>query len=105
MRLTARIDVLAGQFASQQLAFAHLLDAAQSAGLSPDFDHVEVIPPPHTTRLAGYFDEGTVQALAQAAEEDSLLLILPGALVTGRFPPDHRLRDIGTFMGQIVRAL
>lgn len=105
MRLEAQIDVLAGAFPSQQLAFAHLLDAAQAAGLSPDLDQIEVIQAPHGTRLAGYFEAQTVETLTDAAAGDTLILILPGALITGQFPEDLRLRRLGVHAGQIVRAL
>jgi hypothetical protein len=104
VRLDAQIEVLAGRFASQQLAYAHLLDAAARAGLSPDLDHVEVIAPPHATRLRGYFDAETAERIADEAGEDSVVLVLPGALVTGRFAPDARLRRIGRFAGRITRA-
>lgn len=105
MKLTAQIDVLAGAFASQQLAFAHLLDTAQAVGLSPDFDHIEVIPPPHTPRLTGYFDAPKVEELSRQARDETLILVLPGALITGTFPADARLRKLGNHTGQIVRAL
>ena len=104
MRLAARIDVLAGAFASQPLAFAHLLDAAGAAGLSPDLDHVEVVAPPHGPRLRGYFDAATAEALSTQAGADALILVLPGALVTGAFPADARLRRLGVHPGVVTRA-
>ncbi|WP_146204804.1 hypothetical protein [Jannaschia seohaensis] len=104
MRLSAEIEVLAGPFASQQLAFAHLLDAAERAGLSPDLDHIEVIRPPHGTRLRGYFDAATAADIAEQAGDQALILVLPGALVTGRFDTDARLRRLGRFTGQVTRA-
>ena len=103
-RLEARIDVLAGAFASQPLAFAHLLDAARAQGLSPDFDHVEVIRPPHAPRLRGYFEPEAADGIADAAGGDAVILVLPGALVTGAFAADLRLRRIGTLMGFVRRA-
>ena len=104
MKLTAQIDVFAGAFASQQLAFAHLLDRAAVDGLSPDFDHVEVIRPPHLPRLGGYFPESAATLSAEAGA-DTLILVLPGALVTGRFAPDGRLRSLGRHCGLITRAM
>ncbi|UWQ22797.1 hypothetical protein [Jannaschia sp. W003] len=104
MRLAVRVDVLAGRFASQRLAFAHLLDAAGAAGLSPDFDHVEVIAPPHGPRLRGYFDEATAARIADEAGADTVILVLPGALITGAFREDARLRRLGRFDGTMVRA-
>ena len=104
MRLEARIDVFAGRFASQPLAFAHLLDQAERRGLSPDLDHVEVIAPPHAARLRGFFDAATAGALAAEAGADALILVLPGALVRGAFAPDARLRALGRREGRITRA-
>ena len=104
MRLAARIDVLAGAFASQPLAFAHLLDAADAAGISPDLDHVEVVAPPHGRRLRGYFPEAAADAIAEAAGTDAVILVLPGALITGAFPENARLRRLGAYEGQVTRA-
>jgi hypothetical protein len=104
VRLEAEIAVLAGAFASQQLAFAHLLDAAGAQGLSPDLDHVEVIPPPHRPRLDGYFDAATAGEIAAVAGGDWLVLVLPGALVTGAFAADARLRVLGRWRGRLTRA-
>ena len=105
MELSVTVDVLAGAFASQQLAFAHLLDAAAAQGLSPDLDQVEVIAPPHGTRLRGVFDADTAEGIAAAAGGDTVILILPGCLVTGRFAPDARLRLLGRHSGRIRRAI
>jgi hypothetical protein len=104
MRLAARIAVYAGRFASQQLAYAHLLDAAARQRLSPDLDHVEVIAPPHRPRLDGYFDPEAAAAIADAAGSDAVILVLPGAFVTGAFEADGRLRPLGAFLGHITRA-
>ncbi|MEM7489676.1 MAG: hypothetical protein AAF390_11200 [Pseudomonadota bacterium] len=105
MRLATTIRVLAGPFASQQLAFAHLLDAAGRDGLSPDFDHIEVVRPDEATRLAHYFDSDLADVLARAAGDDALILVLPGALVTGAFAEDARLRDLGAHPGHVTRAI
>ncbi len=105
MKLAATIRVLAGDFASQHLAFAHLLDVAERDGLSPDFDHVEVIAGEKDRRLRHYFDDDVARALVEAAQGDALILILPGALVTGRFGEDARLRDLGAHGGHVTRAL
>ncbi|MGB3409219.1 MAG: hypothetical protein WBA67_17185 [Jannaschia sp.] len=104
MRLEAEIEVLAGRFASQQLAFAHLLDAAEVSGLAPDLDQVEVILPPHGKRLRGFFDADTAGEIAAEAVSDTVILVLPGALVTGRFDADARMRRIGRYVGQVTRA-
>ncbi|MEM9798406.1 MAG: hypothetical protein AAF919_18090 [Pseudomonadota bacterium] len=104
MRLEAEIEVLAGRFASQQLAFAHLLDAAERTGLSPDLDHVEVIHPPQMPRLRHYFDPDTAAEIAAESGLDAVILVLPGALTTGRFAADARMRRLGRYAGQITRA-
>lgn len=105
MRLEAEIEVLAGPFASQQLTFAHLLDAAQLSGLAPDLDQIEVIQAPYGTRLRGFFGADTAAKIAVQAQPDTVILILPGALVTGQFKSDARMRHIGRFTGHITRAL
>ncbi|UWQ17992.1 hypothetical protein [Jannaschia sp. M317] len=104
MRLSADIHVLTGTFASQQLAFAHLLDAAQRDGLSPDLDHLEVILPPHGPRLRGYFDGETASVIAQQAGTQAVVLVLPGALITGQFTADDRLQSLGRHVGEVTRA-
>jgi hypothetical protein len=104
MQLDAPIQVLAGRFASQPLAFAHLLDAAERDGLSPDLDHVEVVPPDRPARLRHYLHGASVDGLIAAAGGDLLILVLPGALVTGCFRADARLRDLGRHPGRITRA-
>jgi hypothetical protein len=58
--LPADITVFAGDFASQPLAFAHLLDAAPLL----DLTHVEVVQhPTPDQRLGTYFDAATVAAI------------------------------------------
>lgn len=104
MEYDVQIDVLSGRFESQPLAFAHLMDAAEGAGLSPDFDHIEVLAPPSLSRLRGYFDAETARALIDAADGMALILVLPGALIRGQFGDDARLRRLGRFAGRMVRA-
>ena len=95
------VAVFAGRFASQPLAYAHLLDAAGAAGLALDFDHVEVIcggdPLP---RLAHVFDTATAATLRAArGDADTLVLVFPEALIPGArlFADTGRLRRIGGF--------
>jgi len=75
--LPADITVFAGDFESQPLVFAHLLD------LSPELDlgHVEVVQGPRPLpRLAARFgDDGAQRLLEAAAPYDTLVLILPAA--------------------------
>ena len=104
MKLEAQIHVLAGAFASQQLAYAHLLDEAQARGLSPDFDHVEVLTGDPGRRLSHYFAAPLAAELARAARGDTLVLVLPGALITGAFAESALLRDLGRHPGTVTRA-
>ncbi|MEL6587018.1 MAG: hypothetical protein AAFY65_08895 [Pseudomonadota bacterium] len=104
MRLAVQIDVFTGDFASQMLAYAHLLDTAERAGLSPDMDHIDVMVPPTRQRLGAYFDDATVAEILDRGAGQALVLVLPGALVTGRFAADHRLTHLGRMAGHMVRA-
>lgn len=106
MRLAARLPVLAGTFASQQLAYAHLLDAAAAQGLSPDLDHVEVVRERRAARLAAWFaPETAARVEAAAGADDTLVVVLPGALTTGAFAATDRLRLLGGFRGTVTRAV
>lgn len=96
MKFRVSIGVLAGDFAGQQLAFAHLLDVAPEA----DFDQVDVLTRPFGARLAHYFADGEGPG---DQGEDTLILLLPGAGVPLE-PTDH-LRVVGRFPGTIIRAL
>ena len=98
MRFRAAIGVLAGDFASQRLAFAHLLDACPEA----DFEQVEVVARPFAARLAHWFDAEVVAAL-EAVPEDTLVLTFPGSGVP--LAPTGRLRAVGRHAGTLTRAL
>lgn len=95
--LPADIAVLTGDFASQPLVFAHLLDVA------PDMDltHVEVIQSGHIARLMAHFDGDTAERLAAGAA--TLVLILPAAFpgVTCPVAQTAHLTPLGTFRGTI----
>ncbi|SFJ80696.1 hypothetical protein [Jannaschia pohangensis] len=98
MKFRVEIGVLAGTFASQQLAFAHLLDANPGA----DLEQVEVLARPFGPRLRGYFPDDTVAQLEQLTEP-TLILLLPGS---GVAPRDTRmLRFVGRYSGTLTRAL
>lgn len=95
--LPADIAVFAGEFASQPLVFAHLLDTA------PDLDltHVEVIQNGHGARLGAYFDTATAARLAEGAR--TLVLILPaahGGLACPMSQTPH-LTPLGTHRGTV----
>lgn len=96
--LPADIAVFAGDFASQPLVFAHLLDAAPAL----DLGHVEVIQQGRTARLRAYFDAPTTAALA-LDPADTLVLILPAAYsgLTCPLSQTPRLRALGTHRGTV----
>ncbi len=95
------VAVYAGNFASQPLAYAHVLDAAEAAGLPLDLDHVEMICGGDPgKRLAHVFDAGNTARIRDMRRgEDTLVLIFPEALRPGAAPfaDTARLRALGTF--------
>lgn len=95
--LPADISVFAGDFASQPLAFAHLLDIAP--GL--DLTHVEVIQHGHEARLGVYFEAPIARDLAEGAA--TLVLILPPAHAGLACPVTQtaHLTPLGLFRGTI----
>lgn len=102
-QIPAEITVFAGDFASQPLAFAHLLDAAPMM----DLDHVEVIQTTDpTARLAVYFSPTTAAAITAAkGARDTLILVLPAAFegLECPLPPTAHLAPLGRFRGTITR--
>jgi hypothetical protein len=104
-RQPARIAVFGGSFVSQQLTFAHLLDAADRAGVVLEMERVDVLQGDGLARrLAHYFDDPTVRAILGAATGCDTLVLLtrPGDL-----PAENtaHLRWLGIFPGHLVRAL
>ena len=97
MRFRAAIGILAGDFASQQLAFAHLLDTCPDA----DFDQVEVVARPWEKRLAHWFGDDPPDL--SDVTEDTLVLTFPGSNVP--LAPTDRLRVVGRFTGTVRRAV
>lgn len=98
MRFRVTIGVLAGDFADQRLAYAHLLDVAPRC----DAEQVEVLVRPFGPRLAGFFAPDVAERL-EAVAESGLVLLLPGSGVP--FAATGRLRAIGRLPGTIVRAV
>ncbi len=96
--LPADIAVFKGDFASQPLVFAHLLDAAPDL----DLDHVQVIQSKRALRLAAHFDPPTCATL-EAASANTLVLILPAAFPGLSCPlaRTRRLAPLGTFRGTV----
>lgn len=98
MRFRVSIGLLEGDFASQQLAFAHLLDACPQA----DFDQVEIVVRPFGTRLGHWFNADAVPDL-DAVTGDTLVVTFPGSGIP--LAPTDRLRVVGRFTGTVTRAL
>jgi hypothetical protein len=103
VRRPASIAVMAGRFASQQLAFAHLLDVADWTGAAPDLDAVDVVQGNVIRRLAHYFDADTVAAILSAGPECDTFVVLtePSALPA---QDTAHLCWIGRFPGHLVRV-
>lgn len=98
-RAPADIAVFSGQFASQPLVFAHLMDEAPALDLS----EVEVCQGSGLrARLGGYFVPNTVTEILVALEaDDTCVLLLPQA---GRFEGSTLLRPLGVYSGTLLRA-
>jgi hypothetical protein len=103
--LPADITVFAGDFASQPLAFAHLLDLAPDLGLG----HVEVVQGPKPLpRLAARFPEQTAaRLLSDAAPYGTLILILPAAFDGLACPVvgSEHLIPLGVHRGTVPRMV
>ena len=99
-RQPACIHLWSGDFASQQLAFAHLLDTADRVGVPLDLDDVEIIPAPEATRrLAPYFDTSLPEVRGPVV---ILLATAPGT--DAPFTDTERLAYIGAYEGRVLRA-
>ena len=102
------VAVFAGNFASQPLVFAHLLDAADGNGAALDLDHVEVIQGDPEKRLAHVLSEEDAAGIATAKWQfDTLVLIFPEALIPGArlFETTALLHPIGTVQPIRKRSL
>lgn len=100
LRHPADIHLWTGDFASQQLAFAHLLDAADRAGAALNLDDVEVIAEgDRARRLAPYFD--TLPDLPSAPI--TILLATPPG-VPCPIGDTPMLRYLGCHAGFVTRA-
>lgn len=99
-RLPAAIHLWTGDFASQQLAFAHLLDAADVAGVALDLDQVEVVPLGEAAlRLAPYLGRDLPPGLGPITV---LLAAAPGT--PAPFGDTSRLTYLGCREGAVLRA-
>lgn len=99
------IQVFAGTFESQPLAFAHLYDTAHAHGLEIALDAVEVICKiDPTRRLAHYFDDAAIAAITEATGlHTTIVLVFPEA-VGGPLEGSHLLLEIGLFPGTRAQA-
>lgn len=95
--LPADIAIFAGDFDSQPLVFAHLLDVAPDLDLS----HVEVIQSGHAARLRAHFEEAVVRRLADGAA--TLVLVLPAAFEGAQcpVPQTEHLTALGVHRGTV----
>lgn len=97
---SATIHLWSGEIASQQLAFAHLLDVTESMGVELDFDQIEVIPADaFATRTAPYFTEPPNLTPGPM----TVLYACPLGTPCPFENTDH-LTYLGAHEGQVVRA-
>ena len=92
------VQVWAGDFASQQLAFAHLLDCADRAGAALDLDRVEVVPAGDRARLAHVLGDRAGAVMRAAAARNTLVLLVGGG---APFGATERLDDLGLHPGSV----
>ncbi|MEM9437519.1 MAG: hypothetical protein AAGA15_10795 [Pseudomonadota bacterium] len=99
-RQTVSIDIFAGTFESQPLAFAHLYDLAKALDVEIALDAVEVIcKADPVKRLTHYFDAPRVNAIIdEMGLNTSLILIFPEAM-TGALEGSTLLIPLGRFDG------
>jgi hypothetical protein len=96
----ASIHLWSSDFASQQLAFAHLLDAADRMRTALDLDAVEVIPVAEASRrLTPYLGSDLPDLPGPILV---LLAAPPGA--PAPFTDTEHLRYLGTWAGRVLRA-
>lgn len=99
-RLPATLHLWSGDFASQQLAFAHLLDSAEERGQVLDLDAVEVIPISEAPRrLAAYLGSDLPSFSGPVIV---LLAAPPGS--PAPFGDTGHLRYEGGLPGHVLRA-
>jgi hypothetical protein len=103
MRLACDITLMTGRFASQPLAFAHILDAAERQGRSLDLDNVEVVGQSHAARLAAWFDADTcANIMSRLPSKTTIIAFLPAS--GGPLEATDLLTPLGRFAGTLIRA-
>ncbi|MEO1238782.1 MAG: hypothetical protein AAFW64_03790 [Pseudomonadota bacterium] len=96
----ASIHLWSATFASQQLAFAHLLDVAEQTGTTLDFDQFEVIPDhSFTQRAAPYFED-----LPDVTVGPMTILYACPVGTPHPFKDTVHLTYLGCHPGQVIRA-
>ncbi|MEL7104866.1 MAG: hypothetical protein AAGM21_03030 [Pseudomonadota bacterium] len=96
----ASIHLWSGAFASQQLAFAHLLDMTDALGVSLDFDQIEIIPAQtFATRAAPYF-----ATLPDVTPGPMTVLYACPVDTPCPFEDTEHLTYLGCHQGQVTRA-
>lgn len=99
-RIPATLHLWSGDFASQQLAFAHLLDSAEEVGQCFDLDAVEVIPLSEAPRrLAPYLGSDMPSFSGPVV---ILLATSPGS--PAPFAHTRHLQYEGALPGHVLRA-
>ena len=104
-RVPVLLSVFSGNFASQPVAFACLLDQAEKRGMRIDLGDADVIQHSPEVRLAHYFRPAIVERIQAAQGEDNTLIVLrPTRLSAERDFPTRGgpLRMLGRFAGEIV---
>lgn len=104
-RVAVTLTVLSGNFASQPLAFAAILDAAGELGIDVDLADVDVIRHAAPVRLAHYFRPAIVARIETMMGEDNTAIILrpgPATQVPGFLASHPRLRRLGVFAGTLL---
>lgn len=99
-RLSVTLSVFGGDFASQPLAFAHMLDTCPEI----DLDAVDVLQGDIPKRLKGYFNAAErAQVERGLGARDTCIVVAPGA---GRVPEADtaHLTWLGRFPGHIIRV-
>jgi len=104
-KVRALLMVLAGNFASQPLAFTRLCDEADRRGIVVDLKDVDVIQTAANVRLAHYFRPAIVARIQELQGEDDTIIVLRPSLLAAdpNFPMlGSQLRLLGRFAGEIV---
>lgn len=104
-RRTETFAIYCGRFASQQLAFAHLLDTCDRTGINLNFDHVEIIARETAgKRLAAHFAPDSVTRLCALQAETLVLISAEAGEPCPPFGDTEHLRLAGTETGWVTRA-